>query len=101
MSYCRFCEGDVYAYDSCDGGVQFYVSGGSDRKLDRLCATYSEAYQYIKALRDEHGLNVPEHAIEALRADAMNELIESIMRVAPVDRGDVIIALRRLGIEVK
>lgn len=72
MSYCRFSECDVYAYDSFDGGVQFYVSGGR-RDLDRLCATYNEAYQYAKALRDEHGLDVPSHAIEALKADALEE----------------------------
>lgn len=72
MSYCRFSECDVYAYDSSDGGVQFYVSSGR-RDLDRLCATYNEAYQYAKALRDEHGLDVPSHAIEALKADALEE----------------------------
>ena len=72
MSYCRFCECDVYAYDSSDGGVQFYVSNGR-RDLDRLCATYNEAYQYAKMLRDTHGLDVPDHAIEALKADALEE----------------------------
>ena len=68
MSYCRFSEGDVYAYE-CDGGVQFYVSDGK-RELDRLCNTFNEAYQYAKVLRDTHGLDVPSHAIEALKADA-------------------------------
>ena len=71
MSYCRFCEGDVYAYE-CDGGVQFFVAGDS-KKLDRLCHTYDSAYQYAKYLRDECGLDVPGHAIEALRADAIDE----------------------------
>lgn len=71
MSYCRFVEGDVYAY-VCDGGVQFYASDGKVR-LDRLCNTFSEAYQYAKALRDIYGLNVPSHAIEALKADALEE----------------------------
>lgn len=71
MSYCRFVEGDVYAYE-CDGGVQFYVADGK-RELDRLCSTFSEAYQYARVLRDTHGLDVPSHAIEALKADAMEE----------------------------
>jgi hypothetical protein len=68
MSYCRFSEGDVYAY-ACDGGVQFWVTG---KTLDRLCNTYDSAYQYAKYLRDE-GFDVPSHAIEALRADALEE----------------------------
>ena len=71
MSYCRFTEGDVYAY-VCDGGVQFYASD-CRRDLDRLCNTFSEAYQYAKVLRDTHGLDVPDHAIEALKADALEE----------------------------
>lgn len=71
MSYCRFAEGDVYAYE-CDGGVQFYVSDGK-RELDRLCSTFNEAYQYARVLRDTHGLDVPSHAIEALKADALEE----------------------------
>ena len=71
MSYCRFTEGDVYAY-VCDGGVQFYVSDGR-RELDRLCNTFNEAYQYARVLRDTHGLDVPSHAIEALKADALEE----------------------------
>ena len=71
MSYCRFAEGYVYAY-VCDGGVQFYVSDGK-RELDRLCNTFNEAYQYAKALRDTHGLDVPSNAIEALKADALEE----------------------------
>lgn len=71
MSYCRFMEGDVYAY-VCDGGVQFYVSGGR-KELDRLCNTFNEAYQYARVLRDTHGLDVPSHAIEALKADALEE----------------------------
>lgn len=71
MSYCRFTEGDVYAYE-CDGGVQFYVSDGK-RELDRLCSTFNEAYQYARVLRDTHGLDVPSHAIEALKADALEE----------------------------
>ena len=72
MSYCRFSECDVYAYDSSDGGVQFYVADGR-KDLDRLCATYNEAYQYAKTLRDTHGLDVPSHALEALKADALEE----------------------------
>jgi hypothetical protein len=70
MSYCRFVEGDVYAY-ACDGCVRFYVAG--KRELDRLCSTFNEAYQYARVLRDTHGLDVPSHAIEALRADAIEE----------------------------
>ena len=73
MSYCRFTEGDVYAY-ACDGGVQFYVSDGK-RELDRLCNTANEAYQYAKVLRDTHGLDVPNYAIEALKADAIEEAV--------------------------
>ena len=74
MSYCRFIEGDVYAYDSCMGGVQFYIAENTGKKeLDRLCSTYNEAYQYAKTLRDEHGLVVPNHAIDALREDALDE----------------------------
>lgn len=73
MSYCRFTEGDVYAY-VCDGGVQFYVSDGR-RELDRLCNTFNEAYQYARVLRDTHGLDVPSHAIEALKADALEEAV--------------------------
>ena len=71
MSYCRFVEGDVYAYE-CDGGVQFYVADGK-RELDRLCSTFNEAYQYARVLRDTHGIDVPSHAIEALKADAIEE----------------------------
>lgn len=73
MSYCRFSDGDLYAYDSFQGGVQFYVAGGFDKSLNRLCATYGEAYLYAKELRDEHGLDVPDHAIEALKEDALEE----------------------------
>ena len=69
MSYCRFDDGDVYAYETY-GGVQFWVSGSD---LDRLCTTFNEAYQYAKALRDEHGIEVPSYAIEALKADAIEE----------------------------
>lgn len=69
MSYCRLSESDVYAY-ACEGGVQFWVTG---KTLDRLCETYDSAYQYAKYLRDECGLDVPSHAIEALRADALEE----------------------------
>lgn len=72
MSYCRLLEGDVYAYE-CDGGVQFWVAGRSNKQLDRLCNTFNEAYQYAKTLRDEHGLAVPNHVIEALMADAIDE----------------------------
>ena len=71
MSYCRFTEGDVYAYE-CDGGVQFWTPSAD---LDRLCNTFNEAYRYARALRDEHGLDVPSHAIEALRLDALNEAL--------------------------
>ena len=74
MSYCRFTESsDVYAYE-CAGGVQFWVSGKADKGLDRLCNTFGEAYLYAKELRDEHGLNVPDTAIEELRADAIEEV---------------------------
>lgn len=72
MSYCRFSEGDVYAY-STDGGVQFWVAGGFDKSLDHLCNTYNDAYEYAKSLRDAHGLTVPRHAIEMLRSDAIEE----------------------------
>ena len=71
MSYCRFSEGDVYAYDS-EGGVRFYISDNR-RDLDRLCRTYNEAYQYMKTLRDQYELDVPDHAIDALKADATEE----------------------------
>ena len=71
MSYCRFSEGDVYAYE-CDGGVQFYVSDGK-LGIDRLCSTFNEAYQYAKELRDTYGLDVPSHAIKTLKADATEE----------------------------
>lgn len=74
MSYCRFTESsDVYAYE-CEGGVQFWVAGKTDEGLDRLCDTFSEAYRYAKELRDKHGLNVPDTAIESLRADATEEV---------------------------
>ena len=73
MSYCRLSDGDVYAYDSVEGGVRFYVSHKKGEHFDRLCRTYNDAYQYIKSLRDEHGLDVPDYAIEALRADAIEE----------------------------
>ena len=73
MSYCRFAEGDVYAYE-CEGGVQFYVADGK-RELDRLCSTFNEAYQYAMELRDTHGLDVPSCAIEALKADALEEAV--------------------------
>lgn len=71
MSYCRWSECDVYAYDSCEGGVRFWVAGNDS--LNRLCGTYNEAYQYAKRLRDEHGFDVPSHAIDALREDAIDE----------------------------
>ena len=71
MSYCRFIEGDVYAYET-DGGVQFWVSGGNG-KFDRLCNTFDEAYRYAKELRDVHGIDVPSYAIEALKEDALEE----------------------------
>lgn len=71
MSYCRWSECDVYAYDSCEGGVRFWVAG--DDSLNRLCGTYNEAYQYAKELRDKHGLDVPSFAIDALREDAIDE----------------------------
>lgn len=77
MSYCRFCDDDVYAYDSVEGGVQFYVADGR-RDLDRLCETYHEAYQYAKELRDEHGLKVPSYAIESMRVDALEELVRDM-----------------------
>lgn len=74
MSYCRFTESsDVYAYE-CDEGVQFWVAGKADKGLDRLCGTFNEAYQYAKVLRDKYGLNVPDTAIEELRADAVEEI---------------------------
>lgn len=71
MSYCRFSDGDVYAYET-DGGVQFWVSNGN-KALDRLCNTFDEAYRYAKELSDVHGLDVPSYAIEALKADAIEE----------------------------
>lgn len=71
MSYCRFMDGDVYAYET-EGGVQFWVSG-DNKALDRLCNTFNEAYRYIKELRDVHGLDVPSYAIEALKEDALEE----------------------------
>lgn len=71
MSYCRWSECDVYAYDSCEGGVRFWVAG--DDSFNRLCGTYNEAYQYAKELRDKHGFDVPSHAIDALREDAIEE----------------------------
>ena len=70
MSYCRWSECDVYAYDSCEGGVRFWVA---DDSFNRLCGTYNEAYQYAKELRDKHGFDVPSHAIDALREDAIDE----------------------------
>lgn len=73
MSYCRFSEGDVYAYE-CAEGVQFYVPHDK-RELDRTCSTFNEAYQYAKRLRDVHGLDVPSHAIETLKADAIEDAI--------------------------
>ena len=71
MSYCRFSDGDVYAYET-DGGVQFWVSG-DNRELDRMCNTFYGAYRYAKELSDVHGLDVPSYAIEALREDALEE----------------------------
>ena len=70
MSYCRWSECEVYAYDA-EEGVWFHVS--CNKGLDRLCNTYNEAYQYAKELRDIHGLDVPQHAIDALRDDAIDE----------------------------
>ena len=70
MSYCRFGSGDVYAYECSGGGIQFYTTR---ENLDRLCNTHVEAYQYIKELRDVHGLSVPSYAIEQLRDEAIEE----------------------------
>ena len=69
MSYCRFTDGDVYAYE-CEGGVQFWTA---NEGLNRLCNTFNEAYQYAMFLRDGYGLDVPSYAIEALKADALDE----------------------------
>lgn len=69
VSYCRFIDGDVYAYE-CEGGVQFWTAKES---LNRLCNTFNEAYQYAIFLRDGYGLDVPSYAIEALKADALDE----------------------------
>jgi hypothetical protein len=51
--------------------VRFWVAGNDD--LNRLCGTYNEAYQYAKELRDKHGFDVPLHAIDELREDAIDE----------------------------
>jgi hypothetical protein len=116
MSYCRFTEGDVYAYE-CEGGVQFYVARNVARKydtdLDRLCNTFSEAYEYAKALRDEHGLDVPDYAIAELEADAIDEarrmiplgLVETIVDLwndigDPQSQSIYAERLREFGIEV-
>ena len=73
MSYCRFTDdSDVYAYE-CEGGVQFWVAGRTNKALDRLCNMFNEAYQYAKDLRDKHGLKVPGYAIEELRIEALEE----------------------------
>ena len=108
MSYCRFCDGDVYAYDSVEGGVRFYVADGR-RDLDRLSETYHEAYQYAKALRDEHGLEVPSYAIESMRVDALEELVRDMWREGAFEPGACYVKeadrlverTRELGIEVK
>ena len=81
MSYCRFGNGDVYAYD-CTGGVQFYTTREG---LDRLCSTHVEAYQYIKELRDVHGLSVPSYAIEALKDEAIDEAKRAVDFLREVD----------------
>lgn len=71
MSYCRFTDdSDVHAYE-CAEGVQFWVAG--DDSLDRLCGTFTEAYQYALRLREEHGVKVPDYAIDALMADMKHE----------------------------
>lgn len=70
MSYCRWSECDVYAYDSGEG-VRFHIAG--NQSLDRLCGTYNEAYQYAKELHDVHKLDVPRHALYALMEDAIEE----------------------------
>lgn len=71
MSYCRFTsDSDVYAYE-CEGGVQFWVAG--DASLDCLCGTFAEAYQYALRLREEHGVKVPDYAIDELMADMKHE----------------------------
>ena len=75
--YCRFVDGDVYACP-CDGGVQFWVT---DEALNRLCKSCVEAYQYAKDLRDVHGIIVPDHAIEELREDVIDEVNE-VLRMA-------------------
>ena len=69
MSYCRWSDGDVYAYASCYGDVRFYVA--SDSSLNRICDTFTEAYKYAIVLR-ELGIDIPDYAIEMLREDAMN-----------------------------
>lgn len=70
MSYCRWIDSDVYAYES-DYGVQFWIVG--DKSLDRVCRTHIEAYQYAKELRDVHGISIPDYAIETLREEAVDE----------------------------
>ena len=72
MSYCRWSECDVYAYES-DRGFEFWVAGHIDKDLDRVCRTSMEAYQYAKELRDMHGVDITDFAIEALRAEAVEE----------------------------
>ena len=76
MSYCRWTDGDVYAYES-DRGVEFWIAGdkriAGDKSLDRVCRTHIEAYQYAKELRDVHGISIPDYAIETLREEAVDE----------------------------
>lgn len=71
MSYCRWSDGDVYAYD-CAEGVQFWIAGHSE--LDRLCATHTKAYDYAIELRNVHGVQIPDYAVEALRFEADAEV---------------------------
>ena len=75
MSYCRFGDADVYAYE-CRDGIQFYTIR---EELDSLCKTHLEAYLYAKELRDDHGLNVPDYAIDSMLCDALEDAMKSIV----------------------
>ena len=64
MSYARWSDGDVYVYEHCLGWWQIHVAGGGDHQL----GSPGECADKLEELRAE-GKDVPQYAIDALRAE--------------------------------
>ena len=64
MSYCRFCECDVYVYDDIRGGITImtFTEGDFNEK------TRSDAIKRLETLRAD-GLDIPEGVFERMKTD--------------------------------